>query len=461
MDPAAADAAAAAAAPAAAPASSAAASAAAPKSCGAKKFSFSLKRNAAEGSAASRGGLKKELGSASVGSSSSSRGVRTPGDPQAPTSSSASTSAPLHVFGFEAAEEGEEERKVQQLLSISEGQLQVAGGAANKEEKPFIIPCKTHLPLSAYRLRVFGASNIAPQHLEQQQQQQQQQKQEEEEQQQQTAQEAAATPPPVWGLVEMKRTKERPLNSSPQTAAAAAGKTESAAATAGAAAVKTEPAEPSSSSAAAVAAAVKNEPAEATADSLATGVRTDVKQESGGGAAAAAAAAEGGAAAAAGPGPLLSGNSLLGVVRRKYLLEKQQQQQQQKNATRGTYNRKPLNTPGEPEKELLQRELQVLPDAPSASSAIYKAMPVEAFGAAMLRGMGLQAPAAAAAASAAAAPKRRTYTRAGLGCEQEMERLHKQLKMQKQKEMHQQQTIKHFIPLRANASIHERTNPKP
>ncbi|KEP62427.1 UNVERIFIED_CONTAM: hypothetical protein HHA_208990 [Hammondia hammondi] len=76
------------------------------------------------------------------------------------------------------------------------------------------------------------------------------------------------------------------------------------------------------------------------------------------------------------------------------------------------------------EKELLQEELNLLPDAPSATSAEYSRIPVSEFGLAMLRGMGYDAEKKEEEKTKGAAPKRkRTYNRAGLGSEEEVERL--------------------------------------
>ncbi|PFH31826.1 hypothetical protein BESB_023180 [Besnoitia besnoiti] len=83
------------------------------------------------------------------------------------------------------------------------------------------------------------------------------------------------------------------------------------------------------------------------------------------------------------------------------------------------------------EKELLQEELNLLPDAPSTTSSAYSAIPVSEFGLAMLRGMGYdpekdkkRKEEEAKEQKSGTAPKRkRAYNRAGLGSEEEIERL--------------------------------------
>ncbi|KFG60550.1 DExH-box splicing factor-binding site protein [Toxoplasma gondii RUB] len=75
------------------------------------------------------------------------------------------------------------------------------------------------------------------------------------------------------------------------------------------------------------------------------------------------------------------------------------------------------------EKELLQEELNLLPDALSATSAEYSRIPVSEFGLAMLRGMGYDAEKKEETTKGAAPKRKRTYNRAGLGSEEEVERL--------------------------------------
>ncbi|PHJ24622.1 d -box splicing factor-binding site protein [Cystoisospora suis] len=74
------------------------------------------------------------------------------------------------------------------------------------------------------------------------------------------------------------------------------------------------------------------------------------------------------------------------------------------------------------EKELLKEELKLLPDAPSTTSSAYSTIPISEFGLAMLRGMGYD-PEKQSKSFLPKERKKRVYNRAGLGSEEEIEKL--------------------------------------
>lgn len=368
-----------------------------PPTAAPKKFSFSFKKGAAQISPQTgdaKGVQQRVSQSPPTARAGNERGGRPP--------------VLAHAFGFEAPGKGSEKPKGQLLLSISGGQLEVEG--ASVPLPPRIIPCRNPLPLSKYRFRITGTQD----------------------REEGTTQPAEAGPAdstdnagrgekggvesqaPAWGLQVMKRVKKDTRDGS----------------------------EPASSQSNARNAIIKTEPNRGPLSSDATnGLAGKVKTESPSQGrvtdeevAAALIAEARGESASSRVVPLLARNAALAEIRQKYRgdLERGHRQPQQA---------------GEPDKQLLQRELELLPDAPLPSSAAYEAMPVEEFGAAMLRGMGLTS-----IPSASPPPKRKAYSRAGLGSEQEVDRLRERLEQQRRHEEAAKRKQKTFISLRTDVS---------
>ncbi|KAL8425723.1 hypothetical protein Efla_003101 [Eimeria flavescens] len=320
----------------------------------AKKFSFSLNKNKAVNQDAQAGVAKRDHQAAS----------KPHVEAKAANGQSWPPSGLARVLGFEDAAAMSEKPKAQTLLSISEGQLEVEGGVA--QAPPRVIPCRNPLPLSDYRIRITDEGK--PRWVERE------------------PQATTSTTPlestgvqsqaPVWGLQvkrvmpEAQRNEQQPVRATSTNSPSSKPETLSRffpgeAPDVGATKVKTE--SPSSTR-------VTDEEVAASLLAEARGERNSDRVV-----------------------PLLARNSALADIRQKYWREVAASRGQQQQA-------------GEPDKLLLQRELALLPDAPAPSSAAYEAMPVEEFGAAMLRGMGLKS-----IPSAAAPVKRKAYTRAGLG----------------------------------------------
>ncbi|KAL8436188.1 hypothetical protein ACSSS7_001918 [Eimeria intestinalis] len=291
-----------------------------------------------------------------------------------------------------------EKPKAQKLLSISEGQLEIDGGAS--QIPPRVIPCRNPLPLSDYRIRITerdasGPAEEDPRTSSRRTQADSSDIQSEE---------------PVWGL-QVKKVKsdaqsEKQQRTSPSIEGnLAASTTDRSIASAGGTARN-------------VTAMVKTEPQH----------KTQVTEEE---AAASLIAEARGEHDSCRVVPILVRHSVLAEVRQRYRKELESGRLQQQQA-------------GEPDKVLLQRELELLPDAPTPASSAYEAMPVEEFGAAMLRGMGLKW-----IRTAAAPAKRKAYTRAGLGSEREIDRLRERLEQQRRHEEAAKRGQKTFISLKA------------
>ena len=360
-----------------------------------KKFSFSLKNPAGT---VAQGDASRHKSPTSGAIQAASKTVIARASPS-PT--------PKPVLGFETADLASEKPKAQTLLGISGGQLEVEGG--EKPAAPRVIPCRNPLPLSKYREKLDAGK---PSKLNTPKSAQ------EEESNAPRAHEADQAP--VWGLQERKRVKEE-LPKPPFAGSTAEIKNEG------------------------VDVKVKNKPSESSGElsgpgalpDLSKNVKTEptdfnsrITDEE---AAASLIAEARGERISARVVPLLARNSVLAKVRQQYRgeLKRSHRQQQQQ--------------PGEPDKQLLQRELELLPDALQPGSSAYEAMPVEEFGAAMLRGMGLKS-----IPEAAPPPKRKAYNRAGLGSEQEINRLKERLEQQKMRELAARKEQKAFIPLKTD-----------
>lgn len=355
-----------------------------------KKFSFALKKPAAEAVPHAKDRRDQPSASGRFPSAQTTNGR---------TSSSPATA---RVLGFETSETGSEKPKAQALLSISDGHLEIEGGVA--QAPPRIIPCRNPLPLSNYRVRITSGTGHEVN----------------------TTESAEAGPveatshtvrggdnqPPVWGLQEVKRMKKEQRDSTElNTSESNARKP----------IVKTEPnGEPSRLPAThSITAQVKTE-------SASQGRVTDEE------AAASLIAEARGERTLSSVVPLLARNSVLAEIRQSYRREVERSQRGAQQA-------------GEPDKLLLQWELALLPDAPPPSSSVYEAMPVEEFGAAMLRGMGLKS-----IPQASPPPKRKAYTRAGLGSEREIDRLRERLEQQRRLEDAAKKEQKTFISLKTD-----------
>lgn len=366
-----------------------------------KKFSFSLnKKRATE--VPSEGRCAERSQSPTVDSLPGSKSFKEQGQPS-PTLA--------RDLGFEAPETAVENRRAQILLSISDGQLEVQGGVPQPSLR--IIPCRNPLTLSNYRVRLTGGrvherdTCVSAE----------------------TGQEAAARPAndvginsrrpaDVWGLQETKQVKrETPdtsggglsghnnSNSSSQTELSG-GLSSSEGIGGTMALVKAEPASQDR---------ITDEEVAASLIAEARGERASSRVV-----------------------PLLARNTALASIRQKYRVEIERCQRHPQQA-------------GEPDKLLLQQELALLPEAPPPSSSAYEAMPVEEFGAAMLRGMGLTS------IPAASPPvKRKAYTRAGLGSEREIDRLRERLEQQGRCEDAARKSQKAFIPLKAGKRAEDR-----
>lgn len=356
-----------------------------------KKFSFSLKKPAAETASQKDSQCGKPGAPGQDGERTNGRrGV---------------SSLPGRVFGFDASEGPPEKPKAHALLGITGGQLEVEGG--EDHSSPRVIPCRNPLPLSDYRLRISTGKRSecdAPETV------------------QADADDNAVSGEreevAVWGLQEMKRGKKEPLDSVGPSGLRGLGNN---------ADVKSEP--------------IGKPYVFKVQDSSASNVKIElpaqgrVTEEE---AAASLIAEARGEKVSSHVVPLLSRNFALAEIRQKYREEVQRSQRRPQQA-------------GEPDKILLQRELDLLPDAPLPSSSSYEAMPVEEFGAAMLRGMGLKT-----IPESAPAPKRKGYTRAGLGSEREIDRLRERLEQQRRHEDAARKGQKAYIPLKADSRPSER-----
>lgn len=353
-----------------------------------KKFSFALKKSAAE--AASQNDRQKWGKPRAPGQDGErANGRRSP------------SSLPGHVFGFDAAEGPPEKPKAHALLGITDGQLEVEGG--EDHSSPRVIPCRSPLPVSDYRLQIITGKRSEGDASE-------------------TVQAGAGDNAvvgereevPKWGLQEMKRGKKEPSDFVGLRRQKCVGNDD--------AQVKTEPSGKSN--------IVQLEGSSASNVKVKSPAQGRITDEE---AAASLIAEAKGEKVSSYVVPLLSRNVALAEVRQKYREEVQRSQRRQQQA-------------GEPDKVLLQRELDLLPDAPLPSSSAYEAMPVEEFGAAMLRGMGLKT-----IPESAPPPKRKGYTRAGLGSEQEIDRLRERLEQQRRHEDAARKEQKVYIPLKTSS----------
>ncbi|OEH77654.1 uncharacterized protein LOC34617987 [Cyclospora cayetanensis] len=333
------------------------------------------------------------------------------------------SSPPLpRALGFECTKAETGAPRAQALLSISEGRLEVEGGQI-EEAFPRVIPCRNQLPLSDYRMRILDQSSLSIADCA--------------EARDSTAPavhtpevstNADSTAPheshepaaPVWGL-QVKRVKafrqekqQEAVASSPQVRGI---KSEP----------SVEPVHPTVATAAAAEVKVKKE--------ASIPARSRVTDEE---AAASLIAEARGERSSSRVVPLLARNSVLAEVRQKYRGEVSQRGPRQKQQA------------GEPDKVLLQRELELLPDAPLPGSSAYEAMPVEEFGAAMLRGMGLKD-----IPPSEPPVKRKAYTRAGLGSEREIDRLREKLEQHRRIEEATRKGQKGFIPLKTGTRPRE------
>ncbi|KAL8455146.1 hypothetical protein Emag_000983 [Eimeria magna] len=349
-----------------------------------KKVSFSLAKKAAQKSNAKQG---PQLVSES------------PQDTVAANGRKRLPQGVAHTLGFEDAASAFEKPRAQKLLSISEGQLEVEGG--NSKDPPRVIPCRNPLPLSDYRIRIAERDASVPAEAENSR--------------------ASIKAPrgdgndiqaeePVWGLQVKKlkgdaHTDKQQLTSPSSKGDSAANTTDRSMALAGGSAnnvtamVKTEPHHKTQ---------ITDEEAAASLIAEARGEHDSCRVV-----------------------PILARNSVLAELRQSYRKELESGRLKQQQA-------------GEPDKVLLQRELALLPDAPTPASSAYEAMPVEEFGAAMLRGMGLKS-----IPTAAAPAKRKAYTRAGLGSEREIDRLRERLEQRRRHEEAAKRGQKTFISLKA------------
>ncbi|KAL8454260.1 hypothetical protein Emed_000369 [Eimeria media] len=356
-----------------------------------KKISFSLGKKAAVTSDAKRG---QQLASHSPQNTAAAGGRGRP--PQ----------GVAHTLGFEDAALASEKPKAQKLLSISEGQLEVEGG--NVKKAPRVIPCRNPLPLSDYRVRITERDASVSAEAE-------------------DSRASSRTTPadsngiqaaePVWGLQIKKVKTDAPSDRQQRTSPSSesnptANTTDPSTASAGGSANDN------------VTARVKTE----------LHVKTEITDEE---AAASLIAEARGEHHSGRVVPILARNSVLAELRQKYRKELESGRLQQQKA-------------GEPDKVLLQRELELLPDAPTPASSAYEAMPVEEFGAAMLRGMGLKS-----IPTAAAPVKRKAYTRAGLGSEREIDRLRERLEERRRHEEAAKRGQKVFISLKAKEASEE------
>ncbi|KAL8273852.1 hypothetical protein Esti_002175 [Eimeria stiedai] len=288
-----------------------------------------------------------------------------------------------HALGFEDAVSASEEPKAQKLLSISEGQLDVEGGIA--PSPPRVIRCRNPLPLSVYRVRMTERDASGPAEANPR----------DSGRTTHADSNGFQTEEPVWGL-QVKRVKGDARSDKQQRTSLtsegnpAANTTDRSIASAGSAANN-------------VTAMVKMEShhkTQVTDEEAAASLIAEIRGEHD----------------SYRVVPILARNSVLAEIRQRYRKELESGRLQQQQA-------------GEPDKVLLQRELEVLPDAPNPGSSAYAAMPVEEFGAAMLRGMGLKS-----IPTAVAPAKRKAYTRAGLGSEREIDRLRERLEQQRRHE---------------------------
>lgn len=362
-----------------------------------KKFSFSFGKKAS-------GGASKE-GAAAGGS----RGVNF---------SSAKTAAPPRAVFEEADASTSALPKAQALLSISGGELQVEGGPEPPPAK--VIPCKNPLSKSNYRVRVIEGK-------------------------------AAPSPQPNdGGLLVKSEAQSQPTENgfsksdaaSPATGAVVYGLQEF---DRGGREKKAEtpPAAPPT---------VKTEAVEKDRDATQEDSRSDERKifpsaprQAPRGlapltdeevAAALIAEAQGRSPQDSGVRavPLLARNASLAAIRQRHREEQLRRKLEEEEAGK----RRREASAGEPDRELLRKELELLPEALPPSSLAYEAMPVEEFGLAMLRGMGFTDSLSDADAEVVKRT-RRPYARAGLGSEREMDRLAQELKRRKQAEREEEE----------------------